>query len=543
MAFSFIRTRNSVGQDLCLLYQHLKGVEVDRGRFVFHGKGVLPKSRRILLGVICHLEKTTNGEANASSALQTIFEAAVNAIASMDQKDNISADDIFVIAENVFDIAAFSPEIVKILFDYNGGDDTSSRPVCLRVLEKVGNFGFQPLPHTPAAVDALTQWNRLRAALFCLVKVSGTLDLPSNAVPLVLTWISEECRSINDICSQGPMATSPIFHDDMIEAESIPTGLFLHAFGETLDNCVKEKLPIISVPNCIHAIYTCKETVLNVIVSRCPNPFAKGSFSDPRPTVAEAWILLTIKLIKIVQSQGGLQALASQSQEVAQALHDIIVDTFVSVVTVFFYPSLGKTNEERASDPGFSMDGPHMLVSLEFLATYFDLGSTMLQKAATELIKRVPVDGQSIQHLSTDPNLVGIAIVGAAIFRIAQGALPPWAVESMPMIYSSFYGALERNTEAFILILRMAMFIRIQQTVQFGGVGGGKLLSGRFFDTMGDKAKHTFISQATENARANNVNSWKKMKTLVKQACGGKKKDTDFKQRPALTKLDSLDRV
>ena len=59
---------------------------------------------------------------------------------------------------------------------------------------------------------------------------------------------------------------------------------------------------------------------------------------------------------------------------------------------------------------------------------------------------------------------------------------------------------------------------------------------------MNEKSKSTFVAQTVEIARADNIAAWRRLKGLIKQACGGKKKDTDFKQRPAVTKWE-FDRI
>ena len=57
LSMVFLRSKESILVDLCDLYQSLKRIEDQRGIEVFYGVGVLPKSRRILLGVICNLQK------------------------------------------------------------------------------------------------------------------------------------------------------------------------------------------------------------------------------------------------------------------------------------------------------------------------------------------------------------------------------------------------------------------------------------------------------------------------------------------------------
>jgi hypothetical protein len=121
--------------------------------------------------------------------------------------------------------------------------------------------------------------------------------------------------------------------------------------------------------------------------------------------------------------------------------------------------------------------------------------------------------------------------------------LPPWGVEYIPAVYSSFYHALDKNPSTFDRVFQKSMHVRLAKNHTFGGVQGGRLLSGRFFESMGDKAKHKFVTEAVDLARSDSTAGWKRLKTLIKQACGGKKKDTDFKQKSALTRWDGLDRV
>mmetsp|Transcript_40496 Transcript_40496/g.84753 ORF Transcript_40496/g.84753 Transcript_40496/m.84753 type:complete len:186 (+) Transcript_40496:143-700(+) len=184
-----------------------------------------------------------------------------------------------------------------------------------------------------------------------------------------------------------------------------------------------------------------------------------------------------------------------------------------------------------------NLDGPQGLVMMNFFVAFFDVGFSMIQAAAKKLISIIPVD------FGNDPDAAGMAIIGAALFRGSQGGLPPWAVESVPVVYSSLFTALNKNVDSFRLLFEVSMKIRLLNNQRFGSVECGSLLSGRFFEKMSDKAKLTFIDQATDYARTDTTTSWRRLKTLIKQACGGKKKDTDFKQRPALTSWDTLDRV
>lgn len=174
---------------------------------------------------------------------------------------------------------------------------------------------------------------------------------------------------------------------------------------------------------------------------------------------------------------------------------------------------------------------------MDFFEAYFNLGPVMLNAVATELSTAIPIDQLGY------PGAAGLAVIGAALFRAAQGGLPPWAVERIPSVYSSLFKALSNSVDDFGRLLEWSMVVRLQRNNRFGSVNGGDLLSGRFFERMGENAKMSFLEQAKENARLNNGVAWRKLKVLIKQACGGKKKDTEFNQRPAFTRWDALDRI
>lgn len=546
----FLQTKSTVVVDLCHLYQEMKRVEIERGfdstgQSILYGKGVLPKSRRILLGVICHLEFTT-GVHSASEILKEIFESSVMSIADLGEKatnGHFTGLSLSQICETVFDLAAFSKNVVETLFNFTGDEAIGPRAKCLRVLHYTGVYGFKaisdPSNFTP---HSLFHWNRLRAALFMLIKASGSPDLPFTAIELVLAGISTECDAILLQCKAGPKSTSLIFQQDLISEESIPSGTFVEALGDILERGTESGIPLTSLTNVLRILFESRVPILSAISAECPNPIEKDSFYDPRPTLAESWFLTMNRLMKAIINQRFFE-IEGVDYELSKALKHLLIDSCVSIIGLLLYPSLGKTQIERANDPGMSFDGPQTLAMMEFLQLFFTLGLTMLQSASIDVLKNVPIDPASVQNFSSDPNAVGVAIVGAALFRAVQGGLPPWAVECIPVVYSSFYQALNKDAETFGLLFEMSMNIRLANNQNFGGVQASCLLSGRSFETMSLKARQTFVSQAVEFAKRNDANSWRSLKALIKKECGGKKKDTDFKQKPAFTKWDALDRV
>eukprot|EP00548_Thalassiothrix_antarctica_P013208 CAMPEP_0194171408 /NCGR_PEP_ID=MMETSP0154-20130528/5987_1 /TAXON_ID=1049557 /ORGANISM="Thalassiothrix antarctica, Strain L6-D1" /LENGTH=1365 /DNA_ID=CAMNT_0038883703 /DNA_START=23 /DNA_END=4120 /DNA_ORIENTATION=+ len=530
--------------DLCCLYQQLKQMEKERGKGVLHGKGVLPKSRRILLGVICHLELSSEGQAGASAVLEDLFKSSVLDIANVGnvQQAQLTPATFFDICGNVFDLAAFSKNMIHSLYDFNADDSESPLNRCLSLLSHAGVAGFNAIADPNSfSREYVIEWNRLRAALFVLMRSSGMPDLPHTVTDLVKTNIVTECIAVLHQCKMGPRSGSAVFNDEVISDEVVPAGLMLQVLGEILETADTASVPMGSLTNTIRILYDSRSTVLQVVVSDCPCPIEKGSFCDPRPTIAETWFLAMNKLLKPLIAQGFFQS-AGRDNDLCKALQQMLVESCVSIIILLLYPSISKTQNKRANDAGMSFDGAQTLAMMEFLHLYFSLGPSMLQLVAIELLGNVPVDLTSVQHLGTDPNLAGISIIGAGLFRAAQGGLPPWAVECIPSVYSSFFTALNRDPATFAQVFNMAIHIRLGNQ-NFGGVQASQLLGGKYFQSMGDKSKQTFISQATELATKNNPKGWLRLKALIKKACGGKKKDTDFKQKPAFTRWDALDRI
>lgn len=536
LSLAFLRSKESILVDLCELYKELKKIEDQRGLGIFYGIGVLPKSRRLLLGVICKLETLSDEKGQAFRSLASLFENSIASITSAnDQLENFGAEILSRICESTFDIAAFSHDKVRSLFEVPNGE--SLQAVCLHVLHQAGNFGYLSAHDTNVEVGTIIEWNRLRAALFTLIKSSGNPDLPASIVGILVSLITSECEAAKIQCSAGPMSTSRLFHEDIISEESIPPGLFIRVLVETLDKALSMKIPIIKMQNALQVLYTSRQSVFHSLLSECPAPIQKGSFHDPRPVIAETWFTCMSRMVAVTTTQEIANGQEAIGDEFMSVIKQLLVETFVAAVSLLLYSSLEKTQEKRANAPGMSLDGAQGLVMMDFFVTFFDLGPSMLQAGARELVSVVPV------NITNDPDEAGIAIIGAALFRGCQGGLPPWAVESVPSVYSSLFRALNKNVDTFGHMFEVSMSTRLVGNERFGSVEGGSLLSGRFFEKMNDKAKLSFIQQAKDHAKSDTTASWRRLKTLIKQACGGKKKDTDFKQRPALTTWDTLDRV
>lgn len=354
-----------------------------------------------------------------------------------------------------------------------------------------------------------------------LLKLLAHSDFPQRACEILRACIFAECDAIQNQCSLGPNSESSIFCETVICSETVPAGLFVKLLAHAVSASTRSN----PLSNCMLLIRDCSEKVLACITSSCPDP-AENAFLDPRPTLAESWYLLMVALIDGAMVDG--------------AVESILVDTFVAFVSLLFYPSMAKTLEERRRDPGMSLDGPQTLAATIFLEKFFRLGFQPVAMAGRKLACIVPIDWTGLQALNIDPQLYGISIVGAALFRANQGSLPPWAVESIPEVYCSFFYALNKDVAAFAGILRISMEIRLSLTSgkSFGMVQPGSLLSGKVFDGLSETAKTTFITDVRKLCEKDDAASWRRMKAIVKQACGGKKKETDFGQKPPLTRWE-----
>lgn len=119
------------------------------------------------------------------------------------------------------------------------------------------------------------------------------------------------------------------------------------------------------------------------------------------------------------------------------------------------------------------------------------------------------------------------------------------SVEATPEIYSALYMALQRNPDSFRLVLQLSLHLRLSPSAHVGIIGSvqpGELLAGRHFETVSDQVKGKFVQEATELCRKDDTTSWRRLKVLIKQLSGGKKKDTDFGQKPAVTSWE-LERI
>lgn len=339
---------------------------------------------------------------------------------------------------------------------------------------------------------------------------------------MVRACVVAECEAIHQQCTLGPESRSVLFADGLICTEDgVPAGLFVRCIVEVLQSCRNQK--DVCCRHCVQTLHAVKDYVISSMLLPCPTP-RDGAFLDPRPTVSETWFQAMIEL--------------AESKTFDEKIQTLLVDTSVAIVSLLFMPLMGRAQIERMKDCGMSLDGPHSLALTAFLVTLFRRGIPTLQIIGQKLLRMTPVDNTSITLTCQDPNFHGVAVIGAALFRACQGALPPWAVESIPEVYQSFFEACGSDVEAFAILMRLSMDIRLLSSVDYGGIRRGNLLSGRYFENLSEKARSNFIADIKELSAKGGITSWRRMKSLIKQACGGKKRDTEFNQKPSATRWE-----
>lgn len=363
----------------------------------------------------------------------------------------------------------------------------------------------------------------MRSGFFLLIRKAFESDLSERCAAVISAASSAECQAIISQCAAGPKARSFIFVDEIVSPESVPAGLFIRNIAEVLQACNTSNNPF---SNCVRVLDSVRSSVLSTVLLHCPDPH-RDAFVDPRPTLMEAWLQAMIELTK---SKAG-----------DTLVHSILLESFVAVISVLFYPRMGRTLSERMTDPGMNLDGPQSLSLTAFLAAFFRLGPVALHAAGHRLLGIINIDVASLEQISHDGSLHGVAIIGAALFRACQGALPPWAVESVPEVYSSLFVALGEDPVLFGLVMRLSMEVRLVGTPdrqEFGGVKNGSLLSGQYFENMADNAKNTFIDEAKQLCRKGDAASWRRLKVVIKRICGGKKREREFGEKPRMTRWE-----
>ena len=164
---------------LCHLHEILKAFEIERGYNVWHGSGVTPKSRRILLTTITHLASMVVGKEDGrwqdkqschntiekqqeremfSSQLNNLFQRPLANLSITDERRDIcDAEKMFHICEAILDLASFPSNLTSSLFSV---DRLRNQDTCatagIEMIMKFGVSGYELVSKTAIAktIDA-----------------------------------------------------------------------------------------------------------------------------------------------------------------------------------------------------------------------------------------------------------------------------------------------------------------------------------------------------------------------------------------------------
>lgn len=135
---------------MCDMYRKLKQLEMKRGAHLLSVQGTTPKSRRILLGVICRVEATVQG--GASGVLQDIFQSAIESIISQNGRP-LDASGLLSLCEASYDLSAFPSSIISNFFE----TASHNEDMCHKILVHASCLGYLQSTSLEASEDALVQ--------------------------------------------------------------------------------------------------------------------------------------------------------------------------------------------------------------------------------------------------------------------------------------------------------------------------------------------------------------------------------------------------
>ena len=116
---------------MCDLYGRLKALEIERGGHFLHIRGTTPKSRRILLSVVCRIESIM--QLGAGAVLQEIFRSSVASMACHSGQ-KLDAGVLLSLCEASYDLSAFPPDVVTTFFASEGQSEVVSRKLLVDAL-------------------------------------------------------------------------------------------------------------------------------------------------------------------------------------------------------------------------------------------------------------------------------------------------------------------------------------------------------------------------------------------------------------------------
>lgn len=531
LAYSIINTYgSSLLHDIANLHNELRVIEQKRPIGCDYGIGVCPISRRLVLKSLtqlCMLSMETYRNESGKTIIQELLRVSLQEIVTQKEKALTSDAALFRLCESVYDLSSLHPLIVVDLLT-----NSSSELAC--VFEGVIS-GYSHLAFTSDTDQWLMQWARLRGAVVCLLGTCCKHTMTKYVAKAIVALQNAEIEAAIRQCGQSVSSGSNIFIDCVVGEEMLSAGAYLTVVRESLKRTVSS--PDLGAERAIVEVRLCLEVLSRSslsLTSLLLNSSAEAnSYADPRPTIAEAWFQTMSALVSICKTN-----LSSQFSG-EDGIQDIIGASLSTCIALVFMKDLGsKKSPPPAVQRGMSLDGPQTLAMTDFMAEAISLGPSILAATSRSFATHF-----NLENVTQNEETGGI-IVAAGLLRAASGALPPWAVELTPIIFKSLYVALGSSCDALIHILANSTKIDIS----------GDFLAGRYFESVSSVHIDSFLSKTREacnkgasslcNSQSkancalthlNLLGEWNKLKSIIKTACGGKKKESGFNLKPQFT--------
>ena len=316
-----------------------------------------------------------------------------------------------------------------------------------------------------------------------------------------------------------------VFHETLISEDILPAGAFLNILGESLKS-IDSRLKsgqISYIEACNNGLNIAKtldlsRSVFETVLTSTEH-FYSG-YVDPRPFMSEAWYgAMKYLLVTCTSLNGGIQIIQED------IIQNLLIDSCVGAIIMI----LSQTHSKETFNGIVSMDAPHTLIVVDFLQLVIPHIPNVLEHIGLKLRTKIAVRYASTDaktELVTNEWLFGGSVLTASLMRGSSGGLPPWAIESIPDLFSSIFSACGSNTMNFSAIMKSTMLLTFES---------GTKLAGKYFERISDHSAAQFLEQAQESARRNDSEGWRRFKGAVKNICGGKKKDSGYNLKPALT--------
>jgi len=507
---------STILHDLSCLYQGLKTSELVQGAGWQGVPYSTPYTRRIILRVISRLAlhemKGTNDQSsNGGIILHKLVQVPLGEMRSQKER-HFSADKLFRVCEAAFDLSFFTPEIVADLFG-NPSDDLGMMFECVIT-------GYSMLLFTFDADVVWQQWGRLRGGALSVLRTCLNENISDYCASIISALIKAECEAATVQSNHGPESGSNIFNDGVVGEEMVHAGASIMLIRECLDRIAKKKDQMEKCTNecrkCLSVLKDVAPIVMPLLLHQSPEA---NSHVDPRSTIAEAWFLTMTSLVSICRNHEQIAA-----SLVGDDVESFLGESLSIAIALIFLKDMGtKDASARAIQRGMSLDGPHTLAMLGFASECMLLGPSILVAGGRSILSVIQVND------AVGQSNIGVTILAASLLRAVSGALPPWAVEETPTLIQSMYVAMGSDCDKLIQILSAAT--KVTASAPFGAINSGELLAGRYLDVSNVHIE-SFLRQSKEVCVKGN---WKKLKVILKAACGGKKKDSGFNLKPQLT--------